>query len=73
MSEQNIDSRGRYRLVAIRADTSIATVLGGITWDEARQSMLAIQHAAIFKSIYIKPDTVDASAAIDPAPPARDN
>jgi hypothetical protein len=75
MSEQNIDSRRRYRLVAIRTDTSIATVLGGMTWNEARQAMVAIQEAAIFKSVYIKPDKADtpSSVAEDDGPRRSDS
>ena len=59
MSEQPQDFGECYRLLGIRKDGTRATVLGRMTWDEAKRAQEAIEKAEIFDSIRVELESSD--------------
>ena len=59
MSENSDRQDARYRLVGIRQDGSRATVLGSMTYDEAKRAREVLSAACIFASVDIAVDSGD--------------
>jgi hypothetical protein len=64
MSDQLPDFGQCYRLLGIRQDGSRATVLGRMTWDEAKRAKQAIEDAQIFATVRIEQESSDEIQAL---------
>jgi hypothetical protein len=57
MTDQPPDFGQCYRLLGIHKDGTRATVLGRMTWDEAKRAKEAIAEAGIFASVRIEQES----------------